>query len=199
MNITSETKMGTSRRAEEQTFMLGGNMQTIAHGLLNPVVRTADAPMHAVVGTLLQFVSTPEQNGGNLSVMRGGIPPRAVVPLHSHADPEIFYLTEGTLEVFQDDGTSSGWQTANPGDVVTIAGGVRHALRNPDSNPVMTVLVSDGQLYRFFLELAEPLAPGATPAVPTPEVMQRLFEVAARYHYWIGSPADNAAIGINLG
>ena len=42
-------------------------MQTIANGLLNPVVRTADAPMYAVVGTLLQFVSTPEQNGGNLS------------------------------------------------------------------------------------------------------------------------------------
>ena len=64
---------------------------------------------------------------------------------------------------------------------------------------MMTVLVSDGQPYRFFLELAEPFAPGATPPGPTPEVMQRLFEVAARYHYWIGSPADNAAIGINLG
>jgi hypothetical protein len=41
--------------------------------------------------------------------------------------------------------------------------------------------------------------PDAPPPVPKPEVMQRLFEVAARYQYWLGSPADNAAIGINLG
>ena len=168
-------------------------------GLLNPVVRTTDTQLFAVVGTLLQFVSTPDQSGANLSVMRGGVPPHAVVPLHSHADPEIFYLTEGTMEVFQNDGTSSGWQTAGPGDVVTIAGGVKHALRNPGSEPVMTVLVSEGQLYRFFQELAQPLAPGASPPAPTPEIMQRLFEVSARYQYWIGSPADNASIGINLG
>lgn len=67
-------------------------------------------------------------------------PPRAVIPLHSHTDAEIFYVTEGTLEVFQDDGISSGWQTVNTGEVVTIAGGVKHALRNPSSTMVMTVL-----------------------------------------------------------
>jgi quercetin dioxygenase-like cupin family protein len=172
---------------------------SLKKGLLNPIVHTTDEPMYAVVGTLLQFVSTPDRNGGNLSVMRGGIPPRAVIPLHSHDDVEIFYVTEGTMEVFQDDGTSSGWQTAYPGDVVTIAGGVKHAIRKPNSTSVMTVLVSGGQLYSFFRELAQPLNPGATPPVPTPEVMQRLFEVAARYQYWIGSPSENAAIRINLG
>jgi hypothetical protein len=108
-------------------------------------------------------------------------------------------VTEGTMEVFQDDGRSSAWQTVNTGEVVTIAGGVKHALRNPGSALVTTVLMSEGQLYNFFLELAEPLDPDAPPPVPKPEVIQRLFEVAARYQYWIGSPADNAAIGINLG
>jgi quercetin dioxygenase-like cupin family protein len=58
--------------------------------------------MFTVLGIPLQFVSTPDQNGGNLSVMRSGIPPRAVIPLHSHTDAEIFYVTEGTMEVFQD-------------------------------------------------------------------------------------------------
>jgi mannose-6-phosphate isomerase-like protein (cupin superfamily) len=77
-------------------------MHTHKRGLLNPVIRTADEPTFAVVGTLLQFVSTPDQNGGSLSVMRGGIPPRAVIPLHSHPDAEIFYVTEGTMEVFQE-------------------------------------------------------------------------------------------------
>jgi quercetin dioxygenase-like cupin family protein len=102
-------------------------------GFLNPVINTTDEPMFTVLGILLQFVSTADQNGGNLSVMRGGIPPRALIPLHSHTDAEIFYVTEGTMEVYQDDGISSGWQTAETGEVVTIAGGVKHAVRNPGS------------------------------------------------------------------
>jgi quercetin dioxygenase-like cupin family protein len=167
--------------------------------LVNKVLSARDQPVWSVLGTLLQFVSTPEQNRANLSVMLGGVPARAVVPLHSHTDPEVFYLLQGSLEVFQDNGTHSSWQTAKPGDVVTIAGGVKHALRNPGEIAVSTILVTQEQVYRFFLELGEPLNPGASPAVPTPEVMQHLFEVAARYGYWIGSPSENAAIGISLG
>jgi len=165
---------------------------------MNAIIHSEEEPLFAVVGTLLQFVSTPEQNRANVSVMLGEIPPRAVIPLHSHADPEIFYLTQGKMDVFQDDGISSGWQTANVGDVVTIAGGVKHALRNPGATLVTTMLVSEERLYRFFRELAKPLEAGAPPPVPTPEVMQQLFEVAARYGYWIGSPSENKVIGIDL-
>ncbi len=57
---------------------------------MNSIIHSAEEPMFAVVGTLLQFISTPEQNRSNLSVMRGGIPPRAVIPLHSHSDPRSF-------------------------------------------------------------------------------------------------------------
>ena len=167
-------------------------------GLVNAVTGAASQPVFSVVGTHLRFISTPEQNRADVSVMIGGIPATAVIPLHSHADPEVFYLLEGSMDVFQDDGISSGWQTATLGEAVTIAGGVKHALRNPGATAVSTVLVSQEQLYRFFRELAEPLEPGASPPVPTPEVMLRLFEVAARYQYWIGSPSENAAIGITL-
>ena len=168
-------------------------------GLLNTVIGVANQPMFSVVGTLLQFISTPEQNRANLSVMIGGIPARAVIPLHSHADPEVFYVLAGSMEVFQDDGISSGWQAATVGDVVTIAGGVKHAFRNPGATAVSTVLVSQEQLYRFLSELAEPLEAGDSPPVPTPEVMQHLFEVAERYQYWIGSPSENAGIGLTVG
>jgi quercetin dioxygenase-like cupin family protein len=168
-------------------------------GFLNPTVRTADEPMFTVLGILLQFVSTPDQNRGNLSVMRSGIPPGAVIPLHRHTDAEIFYVTEGTMEIFQDDGISSGWQTGNTGEVVTIAGGVKHAVRNPGPTMAMAVLVSGREVYRFFRELAEPLDPSASPLPPNPEVLHRLFEVAARYQFWMGSPSENAAIGIHLG
>jgi len=78
-------------------------MRNSTKTLTNSVVHASEQPTYAVVGTLLQFVSTPEQNGGNLSVMRGGIPPRTIIPLHSHASPEVFYVLEGVMEVFQQD------------------------------------------------------------------------------------------------
>ena len=46
MNATFETNTGTSRRAEQQTFV--------------------------VLGVLLQFLSTPEQINDQISVMRNG-------------------------------------------------------------------------------------------------------------------------------
>ena len=61
-----------------------------------------------------------------------------------------------------------------------------------------TVLVSEKRFYQFFRELGEPLEPNVPPPVPSPEVMQQLFEIAARYRYWIGSRKENAAIGIDL-
>src|SRR5258707_2523936 len=113
MNITSETKTGTSSRAEEQTFI--------------------------VLGVLLQFLSTPEQVNDQMSVMRGTVPSGVVIPLHSHAEPEIFYVLNGSLEVFQ----SEGWQTVTAGEVVAIPGNVSHELRNASPSPITSIIVSN--------------------------------------------------------
>jgi len=168
MNITSETKAGTSSRAEEQTFI--------------------------ILGVLLQFLSTPEQINDQIGVMRGTVPSGVVIPLHSHADPEIFYVLNGSLEVFQ----SEGWQTVTAGEVVSIPGNVRHALRNTSPSPITSITVSKQELYSFFRELARPFDPNSPPAPPTPEEMQQLFSVAEKYEYWLASRDENAAIGISL-
>ena len=172
MNITSETKTGTSSRAEKQTFI--------------------------VLGVLLQFLSTPEQINDQIGVMRGTVPSGVVIPLHSHADPEIFYVLNGSLEVFQAEGPSAGWQTVNAAEFVSIPGNVRHALRNTSPSPITSITVSKQELYSFFRELARPFDPNSTPAPPTPEEMQQLFSVAEKYEYWLASPGENAAIGISL-
>src|SRR6202022_2399702 len=116
MNITSETKTGTNSRAEEQTFI--------------------------VLGVLLQFLSTPEQINDRITLMRATVPSGIVIPLHSHADPEIFYVLNGSLEVFQAEGPSAGWQTVNAAEVVSIPGNVRHPLRNTSPSPITSILVS---------------------------------------------------------
>ena len=172
MNATSETKTGTRRGAEQQTFI--------------------------VAGVLHQFLSTPDQINDQISVMRGTIPLGVVIPLHSHADPEIFYVLNGSLEVFQAGGPSAGWRTVNAAEVVSIPGNVRHALRNTSPSPMTSITVSKQELYSFFRELARPFDPNRPPAPPSPEEMQQLFSVAEKHEYWLASSDENAAIGISL-
>jgi quercetin dioxygenase-like cupin family protein len=167
MNATSETNTAT-KGAGEQTFV--------------------------VLGVLLEFLSAPEQINDQISLMRGTVPPGVVIPLHSHADSEIFYVLNGSLEVFQ----SEGWRTVTAGQVVSIPGNVRHALRNTSPSPTTLITVSKQELYNFFRELARPIDPNSPPAPPTPEEMQRLFSLAQKYEYWLASRDENAAIGISL-
>ena len=172
MNVTSETKTGTSSKSEQQTFI--------------------------VLGVLLQFLSTPEQINDQIGVMRGTIPLGVVIPLHSHSDPEIFYVLNGSLEVFQAEGPSAGWQTVNAAEVVSIPGNVRHALRNTSPSPITLITVSKQELYSFFRELARPFDPNRPAEPPTAEEMQRFFSAAEKYEFWLASPDENAAIGISL-
>jgi len=172
MNVTSETKTGTSSKSEQQTFI--------------------------VLGVLLRFLSTPEQINDQIGVMRGTVPSGVVIPLHSHADPEIFYVLNGSLEVFQAEGPSAGWQTVNAAEFVSIPGNVRHAVRNTSPSPMTSIIVTKQELYSFFRELARPFDPNRPPAPPTAEEMQRFFSVAEKHEFWLASPDENAAIGISL-
>jgi len=151
-----------------------------------------------IFGIQLQFLIAPEQTSGKISLYRGTLPPGVVVPLHSHAEPEIFYVLEGDLEVYQESGTQKGWSTSPAGSVVAVPGEVKHALRNTSSRPATTVLITQDQLYGFFREVAKPFD-GQPAAPPSPEEMQHLFLAAAKHSYWMGSTEENAAIGINLG
>jgi quercetin dioxygenase-like cupin family protein len=151
-----------------------------------------------IFGVQLQFLVAPEQASGKISLYRGTLSPGIVVPLHSHPEPEVFYILEGGLEVYQESGAQQGWSTSRAGDVLAIPADMKHALRNTSSSPTTTVLVTQEQLYAFFREIAKPLK-GQPSALPSPEEMQHLFVAASKYSYWMGSPEENAAIGINLG
>jgi quercetin dioxygenase-like cupin family protein len=158
----------------------------------------SDQQAFNVVGVKIQFLVTPEQVRDQISVMRGTVPPGGVIPLHSHPDAEIIYITEGSIEIFQAEGPDAGWSTVSAGQTVSIPGKVKHALRNVASFPVISVLITKTGIYQFFKELARPFDPNQIPAPPTPAEMQKLFTLAAKYEYWMASPQDNAAIGISL-
>jgi uncharacterized cupin superfamily protein len=127
------------------------------------------------------------------------MPPGAIVPLHSHADVEIFYVLEGSLEAFQSREGTTRWTTVGAGNVVSIPGNIKHAWRNSSPSPARVVCVTTSRLYEFFQEVTKPLDPDQAATPPTPDEIQELFRAAARYGYWMGSPEENRAIGLSIG
>jgi quercetin dioxygenase-like cupin family protein len=149
-------------------------------------------------GTLFEFLASPDETGSEICLIRGTIPPGVAVPLHSHSDVELFYVLEGSLEAFQFGDGTHGWVSFGPGEVVRVPGNTKHALRNSSPLPATAVIVTTSKLYSFFQEVSKPLDRDREGTRPTREEIQRLSETAARYGYWMGSPEENAAIGLIL-
>jgi quercetin dioxygenase-like cupin family protein len=164
----------------------------------NLIPTSTENQIYDVFGVRLQFLVTPEETGNQASFLQGTLPSGGLIPLHSHPSFEAFYVLEGTLEVYQESIKSKGWQAVSAGKVIAIAPNVKHALRNTSLTPAISIAVVQKELYDFFHELAKPAGSGPH-ALPSPEDMQRLFASAAKYSYWLGTPEENAAIGINLG
>lgn len=115
-----------------------------------------------------------------------------IVPLHSHIDPECFYVLSGQIQVHLD-GTVPGWHTVETGRSLLVADGIKHAVRNSADQPADLIVVTDNRLARFFREAGRPASPGSALVPPTSEDIQRLLRVADAFGYWIASPAESAA------
>jgi quercetin dioxygenase-like cupin family protein len=120
---------------------------------------------------------TPVEEGAPC-VMRGTIPAGGVVPLHSHADPETFYVVEGAAERYRDE----GWAPVGARDVAHIPGDEKHAWRTLTG--AVMLIVSTATIGRFFREVAR-----------SPD---EFLAISARYGYWNATPEENAAIGLTV-
>lgn len=160
--------------------------------------RTVHKLLSTSNGTLFEILASPEEVGDGICLIRGTVPPGVAIPLHSHSDLELFYVLEGSMEIFQSKEGASGWKTVGVGAVVAVPGNVKHALRNTSSLPAIMAVVTTSKLYEFFGEISKPFDPKRSPAPPTPEEMRAFFDTVARYGYWMASPDENAAIGISL-
>jgi quercetin dioxygenase-like cupin family protein len=171
----------------------GGNLMQTTH-----VVRRGTYPVLDVFGPTVEFLALPEETHADYCVMIGTIPPGVSVPLHSHPDPESFYLLSGTVLALSQRGDRFEWLDVKPGEFVHEPGGVKHAWQNASSEPAVSLITTSSRLGRFFLEIGKAVSPGTLPGPPTPDDLQRLMQVAAQYDYWMASPVENAAVGISL-
>jgi len=151
-----------------------------------------------VFGPTLEFLILPEAADGPYCVMMGTIPPGVSVPLHSHPDIESFFLVSGAVQVIsQRDGTFE-WLDVRPGEFVHVPSNAKHAWRNTSSEPAVQLITTTPKLGRFFEEIGRPVTAGSPLPPPKLDELQHFMHVAAKYNYWVGSPTENAAIGIIL-
>ena len=120
-----------------------------------------------------------------------------VVPLHAHADPEVFFHLTGSLQVWERDGGLE-WLDVKPGDLIEVTGNAKHAFRNESSAPAIELITTTPKIGRFFQEVGKSLSESAVKAPPTSDELRHFTEVSQRYGYWNASPAENAAVGIIL-
>ncbi|HTF64995.1 MAG TPA: cupin domain-containing protein, partial [Edaphobacter sp.] len=107
-------------------------------------------------------------------------------------------MLSGQLEVLVEEEGKFRWVLASTGDFVHVPSEAKHGFRNTSSEPAVSLISTTARLGHFFEEIGRPVVPGAQPAPPSPEEMQRFMETAGRYHYWMGTPDENAAVGISL-
>jgi len=86
------------------------------------------------------------------------------------------------------------WRDVSGGDYVHIPAGVPHAHRNVSDEPAVELVVTTARLGRFFQEVAR----SDTRQPPTPAELAEFVAVATRYGYDLGTPEQNAAVGITL-
>ena len=148
-----------------------------------------------VLGPTVEFVTGPEARDG-FCVLRGVLPPGMTVPLHSHDDAEDFLVLTGTHQVLLQGPDGLEWADAHAGDYVHIPAGTPHAHRNTSPDPAVDLMITTARLGQFFAEAGRPVT--GLPQPPAPGDVARFTAVAARYGHTLGSPEENAAVGIEM-
>jgi quercetin dioxygenase-like cupin family protein len=153
----------------------------------------AVGPAVDVLGPTVEFLTPPSQDDDSaLCVLRGVVPAGITVPMHSHDDAEDFYILAGTHEVLTQHPGGLEWAHAHAGDYIRVPPGTMHAHRNLSAQPAVDLIITTAKMGRFFQEIGRP----ATGAPPEPERVAQLVEASIRYGYTLGTPEQNAAVGI---
>ncbi|MCL2393400.1 MAG: cupin domain-containing protein [Acidimicrobiaceae bacterium] len=162
----------------------------VAEGTSSPTLG-AGAP-----GVTVEFLTLPEDVGNAFSIMRGVVPAGVVVPLHSHDEAEAFFIVDGTQQVLIQGPDGLEWNDFHAGDYVNVPPGTPHAHRNVSDRPAVDLIITTARMGRFFLEVGKPEAD--RPAPRTPDDVAQFIATAVRYGYSLGTPEENAAVGIEL-
>ena len=147
-----------------------------------------------VFGPQVEFLTMTDDETNNICVMRAVLPPGVTVPLHRHDDFEDFLMLSGGHEVLIERDGGLQWYEAHAGDYIRVPGARPHAHRNLSDRPAVDLIITTARMGEFFREVGRPA--GDPP--PTPREVANFVATAARYGYQLGTPEENAAVGITV-
>jgi quercetin dioxygenase-like cupin family protein len=136
------------------------------------------------------YLTEVTENGGDFCLILCTLPRGAVVPMHSHADREIFYVLSGNIDVLNVD----RWETLEPGDAFDVRNGTKHAWRNSSQTAASILCVTTTKMARFLQQISR-----VDDEVSAPDEQNRRFlELVKANGYWLASPEENAAVGLTI-
>jgi quercetin dioxygenase-like cupin family protein len=137
----------------------------------------------------IQYLTEITDGDEDYCVMLLTFPPGAVVPLHSHADRETFYIISGNSELFRGD----RWETLGPGETADVQDGIRHAWRNLAESTTTALCVTTMRMARFLRDIS------ADDGSSDPSMRDRRFQsLVQKNGYWLANPQESAAIGLDV-
>src|SRR5438093_4026518 len=141
----------------------------------------------AVVGDVYRFLATGEDTGGKYALFEAFVPPGGGPPPHVHSrEEEGFYILEGEITFL----IGEERIVAKAGMFANMPVGTPHSFKNESGKPAkMLISVAPAGLEKMFFEVGQPLAEGATTALPpTKEEIEKLLTIAPRYGIEIRLP-----------
>ena len=155
---------------------------------MKPIIRTPQQGRTvSLVGDVYRFLATGEDTNSKYTLIEALVSPGGGPPPHVHSrEEEGFYILEGEI-AFTIDGKRV---VATPGMFANMPVGTPHSFKN-ETNKLAKMLatVAPAGLEKMFIEIAVPLAEGATTALPpTKEDIEKLLAIAPKYGIEIRLP-----------
>ena len=155
---------------------------------MKPIIRSSQQGRTvSLVGDVYRFLATGEDTNSKYTLIEALVSPGGGPPPHVHSrEEEGFYILEGEI-AFSIDGKRV---VATPGMFANMPVGTPHSFKN-ETNKLAKMLatVAPAGLEKMFMEIAVPLAEGATTALPpTKEDIEKLLAIAPKYGIEIRLP-----------
>jgi len=155
---------------------------------MKPIIRSSQQGRTvSLVGDVYRFLATGEDTNSKYTLIEALVSPGGGPPPHVHSrEEEGFYILEGEI-AFTIDGKRV---VATPGMFANMPVGTPYSFKNETNKPAkMLATVAPAGLEKMFMEIAVPLAEGATTALPpTKEDIEKLLAIAPKYGIEIRLP-----------
>jgi uncharacterized cupin superfamily protein len=124
-------------------------------------------------------------------VFTAELPAGMIVPLHSHADRETFYVLAGEMSFYN--GTS--WQLLKKGASIDVLNNARHAWHNTSQSTASLLVVTTVRVGKFLQRISDSIET-TLDTQDASKQKEHFFKLVEEHGYWLGSPEDNKDIGL---